>query len=246
MDIKRAIAALGKTDPDTVFLDHVFTFTDFTVANIAFLNGQLSYTPYHFDAICPETVPLVAKLVQINRYGFISVNGQPGSISQGFTEKTWLDNEGRECGNWWWDEKQKPYICGFLHKGYLEAFREFMDPSHQKDYYCSISEKGRRLTNSFPTAAYIVTAERVHKDRELLCEQAWKDFSKITKASDFDSEKYIFDDYPRCLQLLEDTTVYVIIAGTEFGKGSVEDLLLRFFHEFEVGIYTVDLDACMV
>jgi hypothetical protein len=54
-------------------------FAELCKVNILFLRGEIPMTPYHLGPIDEETVPLVEKLVEINRLGFLTISGQPPS-----------------------------------------------------------------------------------------------------------------------------------------------------------------------
>ncbi len=51
---------------------------ELTEQTIAFLQGETAATSYHFGPLLAESGPLVEKLVQLNKLGFITTGSQPG------------------------------------------------------------------------------------------------------------------------------------------------------------------------
>ena len=72
------------------------TFKDAMLCMIKFLKGKMDSTPWHYDKVDEETVNILPKLVQINKLGFMTVEGQPGfmdkSILPYFLERILEDN----------------------------------------------------------------------------------------------------------------------------------------------------------
>jgi hypothetical protein len=68
-----------------------------------YLNGKLLDTPWHLDKLDEETHLILHKLREVNHRGFITISGQPGTITTGFHYQT-----------------KKPYVE--IQRGYLEGF----------------------------------------------------------------------------------------------------------------------------
>lgn len=104
---------------------HTQTYDDLIAANLAFLRGEITRTPYHLGPVSEETRPLLDKLIRINAHGFVSTNGQPGDLKTGYSAKQ----------KWYYAIRQKPYITGFLPGAYLDAFVAFMaNPTRSSQY----------------------------------------------------------------------------------------------------------------
>lgn len=227
MTMSQVINARGKKDYKAVYR-RIKTYKDLLKANVAFLRGKISETPYHLGPIDEETIPLVNDLVKINEAGFLSIEGQPALVETDFVEKTWKYPNGRIGGNWWYTIEQKPYICGFMPTSQLNPFLHFM--KNKKDYYYQIvvnTIPSQLLATTFPEERYNVTRSRSHKVKSELSRVKWTNDTNINNEPEEDTRGN-FDEYPICYKLLE-STVYVIIAGREYNKGSVETLLLEFY-----------------
>ena len=53
-------------------------FKDLQNAMVEYLEGRCPNNPWMVDKIDDETIPILNSLVKINRYGFVTIQGQPG------------------------------------------------------------------------------------------------------------------------------------------------------------------------
>lgn len=90
------------------------TFKEAQKLIIDFLEGECRETPWHFDTIDEETIPLVESLININKKGFITLSGQPGTCLGKTDIKT-----GEK-----YTEEQRGYIEGFIKN---EKVKKFID-----------------------------------------------------------------------------------------------------------------------
>jgi len=116
---------------------NVKTFENALCLNIAFLKGIISETAYH-GPLDDETIPLLSNLVKINENGFLTINSQPGEISEPYISP--LDNMR-------YITEQKSSIEGFIHKSNLQPLIKFIE---NKPYYIKIDDTNGIIYNSFP------------------------------------------------------------------------------------------------
>jgi hypothetical protein len=224
------INKFGHDNPDIVY-QNVSSFQDLQETNIAFLNGKIKRTPYHLAPIDKETIPLIDKLVKINKYGFLSTCGQPVEITRGkYIKKQWTDYFGNKCGNWFYDCQQKSYITGIMESDYVDKLISFLVT---KPVYFYIEKYPEILIfTNFPSNKYNVTKTRSNKDKNKLSKTAWDYCTNIHIEPD-DYELSSFDDYPQIDKIIKENCVSVNIAGYQYGEGSVEDYLIEFFESIE-------------
>lgn len=60
--------------------DSVRNFDQLKKAMVMFLKSLCTRNPWHLDTVDPETVPMLETLVKINQNGFVTIEGQPGTI----------------------------------------------------------------------------------------------------------------------------------------------------------------------
>jgi hypothetical protein len=104
----------------------VRSFQDLLHLNVRYLRGEGVSTPYHFDSVDEETLPLLGDLIRINQAGFLSVEGQPAMRV-------------RERGGWGYsdsnytDTHQVSYVVGFVHATVAQRLARFL--RRQPVYY---------------------------------------------------------------------------------------------------------------
>lgn len=91
--------------------DKCENFTGLKELMALFLLGKIKKNPWYNGELNPETIPLLKDLVQINKKGLVSLNGQPGVYE---TEK--LSN-GKILYKY-----QRAYIQGFMKRKHFEKF----------------------------------------------------------------------------------------------------------------------------
>lgn len=225
----------------------VRTYDDLLHLNVEFIQGRLPMTPYHCGPLNDETLPMVEDLVRLHAFGFLSISSQPARMDAEpvFVPRTWLSN-GKLCGNWWVQLKQRPFIEGYMELELLGAFGRFMETKSAEYLYSvyTISEEeyleclcwGRLysemrlhlIETTFPTPVYALTQDRCHTSKSRLLAESWDTYTIYSKTGiPFD-----FDRYPniRAIFLKGRPMMKVFIAGKRFGEGAVEKLLLEFFN----------------
>lgn len=97
----------------------IHTFSDLTGANIAFLEGKLSRSPYYCEPVYTEKLPLhdsyAKDLIQLNRFGFYTMDSQPSAYTGPFT--------------------QRSYICGMVPTSVADALVTYLLEHHNKGRY---------------------------------------------------------------------------------------------------------------
>ena len=211
------------TDP----YQNVRTYRDLIRANIAFLKGKLKRSPYHLGPIDAETLPLMESLVQINKYGFISIEGQPASHEIEYIPET----------KKYLEIRQKPYILGFMLKTKVANFEDFMKSQHGYDYRIyefkrpSGTNQIRAHYLSGFTREHVSTQTRQATTRAGLKNAKWKSVTKTHALSKGYDPPFVFHKYPNLVKLLIPRTVFVVVDGKTYNRGSVENLLLDFFNK---------------
>lgn len=185
---------------------------DLQLLNIAFLSGVLTHTPYHRGPVHQDTVPLLPKLRMLNAKGFITIDGQKGLVSLGEKVKT-------ATGTLFQDLKQRSYVEGALHVRHLPDLIPFLNAITDRIFY-SIS-KSSTFGDSF-----VLTANRRYQ-----CVTKNKGKYKIyTNLFPEDNSAWRFlSDCSEGLKKSLSDYVNLCVALKEWGKGSVEDIMLEFF-----------------
>ena len=180
------------------------TFKNLVCLNIAFLKGILTRTPYHLAPISEETIPLLSSLVQLQKKGFLSVQGQPGVIENSKNDNT--------------QHKQKSYIVGYMHNSLSEKLQSFIQG---KPFYMVIIKNKKTVYNSLPQGKYNLTRIVFDDSKQN------QDFTNIWKDKHYPYEE--FEGYT-VNSLLKKDYVFVEVYSTVYGEGySTEQVLLDFF-----------------
>ena len=206
---------------DTALYKETTTFKNLICLNIAFLKGILKVTPYRGGPVDNETIPLLSQLVQLNKKGFLSTNGQPGSINN-FTSP--LDGV-------YYQENQKSFIRGYMHKSLSAKLQSFIQ---DKPFYIVIINKKSIVYDSIPVPKYNLTRYINLEDPN----EPYDDYTNVFKNR---YETYTeFDNY-NVNSLLKEDYVLVELYSKVYGEGySTEQLLLDFFNSVS---NTVEIDT---
>ncbi len=195
------------------------TYDDLIRTNVAFLEGRMDRTPYHFGPIDPETAPLVPRLVQLNKLGFVSTNGQPVELV-----------ETRTC-----IYEQRSHIRGFMLAHHLPRLEAYAKEKIRDGYYFIVSslstDAPQVLFHTFPkrmlqystrwkSTCYNVTRFKVNNQR------SWDKCTNVWIEPNYELRN--FDDYTALTNLLAEQCIVVTVASRHYGRGSVEDVLLEF------------------
>jgi hypothetical protein len=85
---------------------------------VLFLQGKCDENPWHGAPVDPETIPLLETLREINIKGFITVEGQPGTI---LDKKIGIETSFGSIGETY-TEVQRAYMCGFILNNKADSF----------------------------------------------------------------------------------------------------------------------------
>jgi hypothetical protein len=83
-----AAAAAAASTYKEVNWKKVSTFDALNEEVIAFLEGKRRETPWHGGPVDEETIPLLGDLIELNKLGFISTEGQPDEYTKGVYRTT--------------------------------------------------------------------------------------------------------------------------------------------------------------
>ena len=87
-------------------------FQELQDSMVKFLQGKYKSNPWHLDPVDLETIPILQKLRDINKAGFVTIDGQPGYNSK-YTDGT--------------ESYQRGFIQGFIEKkNFVNFIRELL------------------------------------------------------------------------------------------------------------------------
>ncbi len=208
------------TAADNSLLDwnDIRSYDDFIRTNVAFLEGRIDRTPNH-GPLDPETAPLVPRLVQLNKLGFVSTEGQPVELVKTST-----------CIH-----EQRSYISGFMLAHHLPRLEAYAKEKVRDGYYFVVSslstDAPQVLFHTFPkrmlsysaywkSSCYNVTRFKVNNQR------SWNKDTNVWIEPSYELRTY--DDMPALMTLLAEQCIAVTVASRHYGRGSVEDVLIEF------------------
>jgi len=195
---------------DISLYEEASTFKNLVCLNIAFLKGILNETPYHGGPVDNETIPLLSQLINLNKKGFLSTNGQPGIISD-FTNP---------LNGVYYQENQKSFIRGYMHRSLSDKLQRFIQ---DKPFYMLIINNKTTVYNSIPVPKYNLTRYINLEDPN----EPYDEHTNVWKDRHFpyrDFERY------KVNSLLKQDYVLVEVYSKVYGEGySTEQLLLDFF-----------------
>jgi len=215
----------------------VRNYRDLLDMNVAFLSGDFQETYYHGGPVFPETVPLLGNLKKVNDFGFHSMSGQPSMpmsywnefSNYSLTVKQIRQNHGTSEISY---ITQKPYIQGFIENRNKNQLASFLldEPDvffkmctfDTHEFFCNIpfpaSNKKRKVYNVTMQG----TADTTGKPISMIFE------TNISNEYIFNLPSE-FDEHLKKLDNIFKTLSFVVIVGGTYGKGNLEDALLRFF-----------------
>jgi hypothetical protein len=224
----------------------VKSFRDLIDINIKFLKGEIKQTYYHLGPVDPETVPLLAKLVEINNYGFYSTNGQPGLFNIHYVIPEYNDlgelNPNYEP-NKFADIRQKSYITGLMITSEADKLKEFIIKNYPEYNIIVQDFDNFYSTISLDIMDYPLTDERDYSEGE------WEHYTNLPNTHEPNSlvQLEIFKDRIPEYNNLSDVTISAKEWGPDY---SVEDVLLDFYNtkikytlNFIFKYFPSDLDA---
>jgi hypothetical protein len=236
-DIRERIKKYGHSNEKTILTkiyEPITTFEELLETNIAFLQGEIGLTPYHLGPIASETQLILGNLIELNRKGFLSLEGQPGLCQYGeWIEKTWKDEYGKIAGNWFVDTEQKPYISGYLHKDLAEPLVKYLNSLKLVDknrVYYNIFNFDNSFDKSNIKENINLTRDKSYKtvDKKPLSRWIWESNFRIENMSKYFDE---FDGYNIQKELDKNYVKCFIIINKYCSKYNLEEILLDFFDQ---------------
>ena len=189
--------------PNPESFRHITSWHNLCELNVRFLEGKIDRTYYHCGPIWKETLPLVPKLVRLNRAGFYTINGQPG-MGTPF-------------------ERQKAMIEGFTSDLTIgKKLCDYLDKQPCFDYMYSAGKTGLFIT-TFPTRGerIAITIGRDNPDSD-----PWEVHSGPDVECHF---KSVLSGIQNIDRMLNKAGFFIIIHKQYGALESAEDMLLKFF-----------------
>ena len=198
----------------------VRTFRDLVGLNIRYLQGEGIRVPYA-ECLHKKTV---YRQVRLNKRGFLTLRGQPALKEAAKKVRDPTSGEDMFVQTW-----QKSFITGVVTR---EVGLELLQFLRKRAVYVSVYniEPFREVEYTFPCRDYVLTRTKAAWKKEDLVNEPWNDYElhREEKKEDLHGVRDL-QTYPRIATLLDEQCVLMTVAGKEFGKGSVEDTLLKFF-----------------
>jgi hypothetical protein len=92
---------------DAIYIfENIKSVNELQRLTLDFIQGKIIATNYHYGPLDKESNKIIKELVKMNESGFITVNSQPGEITE--------------------TKRQRGYVCGMIKKNKLEKFSKLM------------------------------------------------------------------------------------------------------------------------
>ena len=200
----------------------VKTWQDLIDINVKYLKGEIKNTFYTCGSIHNETTPLLPKLFKLHELGFMTECGQPADIYIDSTDKTWIDDEDGDCGDWTYEEHQKSFVFGYMPIILADKLKEYLDKCDNIIY--KISYPNFIFETNMQNKSYNLTKSKILKQHGKDIENPeWKNLTNSKNEHTFE-----WSDIPNVDNILE-TCCSVEIIYNKYGEGSAEDVLIKFF-----------------
>lgn len=108
------------------------TFSELQRGMIMFLEGKCKSQPWHLDPVAKETIPLLETLIEINKLGYVTTEGQPGTITEEKIAKT--STFGKKGDTY--KQVQRGYMWGFIQ---LERGKKLKGKLKENEKVCYFS-----------------------------------------------------------------------------------------------------------
>lgn len=210
------IEAFGNKNPLSIY-KFIETYKELLQINIAFLEGKINGTPYHFGYVENQD----NKLIQLNKYGFMTMDYYKGTC------KYRIKKDGL-----FYSYEYKSYISGYLEKKYINNLINYLSNNKIFKYFIvnnpnkySCFKPKKILHTTLKELPSNIIRNKYSKNMYRLEEIEWENYTNIYS---YDDMIILFDKYPKIKKILKDL-VYVVIISNDYGEFFVEDLLLDFF-----------------
>jgi hypothetical protein len=168
MSKKKQKKQKGGNDID---FDNAKTFEDLLISTSRFIKGELSETPYHLAPLAIDSKTIKDKLLKLNSYELLTVDGQTGS--NGCIEGQRVDNEH------FYQIKQKSYIQFYVEDN-DKMTKMIIKLMNDNDLIVKIEDVNRIIfTNSYHYDRHPVTIQRGDKSYGNMINSEWEAYSNI-------------------------------------------------------------------
>jgi hypothetical protein len=201
------------------------TYQNLIEVNTAFIEGKLFQSPYHYGPVTTDWSNTGdSSLAQLNRFGFITINGQP------YLHKveSFLDKDKVEI---FMETIQTPYLVGFLPVQAYPFFVEFMKTQPYFYYYAKSTGKNpQTLQNTYPdpSSKYTVTRTRDSKQRSDLDRVEWDNYTNTNYQGGYIAVDD-FEPHHNIISLLKGNTVEIELSSDYEHHLSIVDMMISFF-----------------
>ncbi len=124
-DPKFADKCMGRSE---AVWKHVQTWPEALFLMVKFLSGDIFSNPFHLRPIDDETIPLLGTLRQINKYGLMTNEGQPGIC---------VIEDG-------WEQEQRAYMSGLMKKDIAYNFAKVL--TKNKKVFAVVINNNKKTT----------------------------------------------------------------------------------------------------
>ncbi len=87
---------------------------------VDYIKGKLPRNPWMCGPMYDDTIPIRRKLIKINRSGFMTISGQPGTITKYKAKRMSNSQSGKKGDSM--VESQRGYMEGFIHNNIFTSF----------------------------------------------------------------------------------------------------------------------------
>lgn len=213
-DIETMIEWYGMEDPRIVY-SNVESYEDMLRTNIAHLQGRMKRSLTYVDPVLTDDmIPFIHSLIRLHtEFGFFTIDSQPSLCEDSLLRNTNIP----------YRLEQKPYVCGYIHKQYLDGLLERLQcPELQGivSYHIQNYDGDFVETNYEYPRSVVVTREIINNDEI-------SDFTYVHKGYDPSILEQSEDDYPIIYDMFIDECVFVSMFIDEFcTEYDLLDLLL--------------------
>jgi hypothetical protein len=171
-----------------------------------------------------ETSPHFNDLLRINQSGFITIQSQPGLLE--------YDSYISKTGEWICLE-QRSFVSGYCRKSMALSLLAFLctQPVYVKMIILTPFESA---VDTFPHPRFNLTRDKSHKDKAQLHKEPWRYHTNERRG---ESRENILKELastvnyatPHVMKIIEEECMFVSIASKEYGKGSIFEVLRKYF-----------------
>ena len=208
------------------------SFDDLLIANVAFLEGKLQQTPYHFGPIFTETTSIVMDLIRLHTgHRMVTINSQPAACDkEHFIKDTWTDPQTGEIqGNWFTQSQQRSYLEALVEASTYDRWLTQLEKHSSQIMYVitDIKAAKRRYHSNFEQPRFLVTQSKEYKRKSQAKNAPWREITFLGKS--FESATGLLSNMLRMkniASILKKCSV-IVVAARKFCDIEVKDILLQ-------------------